>query len=60
MAMEKVVRIFKSHAEAADHEFFAALTPTERLAILLELIGWDDPDAATIERSVRIRPLAES
>ena len=38
--MKKVVRKFKTHAEAdkADREYYRSLTPEERLDILLDLI----------------------
>lgn len=38
--VERVVRIFKSHAEAdaADREFYRSLTPQQRVDMLLELI----------------------
>ena len=39
--MERVARIFKSHAEAdsADREFYRRLTPQQRVDILLELVA---------------------
>lgn len=39
--MQKVVRVFNSHAEAekADREFYRSLTSRERLDILLTLIA---------------------
>ena len=39
--MERVVRIFNSHAEAnaADREFYRRLTPQQRVDMLLELVA---------------------
>jgi hypothetical protein len=47
-SMEKVVRIFHSHAEAdeADALWDAQLTPEERIRITLELRNLRHPDAA--------------
>jgi hypothetical protein len=46
--MEKVVRIFNSHAEAdaADALWDAQLTPEERIRIAIELRDRRHPDAA--------------
>jgi hypothetical protein len=46
--MEKTVRIFRSFEEAdeAEAEFYARLTPSERVQILIELRGLQHPDAA--------------
>jgi hypothetical protein len=46
--MEKVVRIFNSHAEAdaADALFDAQLSPDERIRIVVELRDRRHPDAA--------------
>jgi hypothetical protein len=59
--MEKIVRKFDSFeaADQADDEYYAALSGNEKLQILLELIMPENPDAAVIERSARIHPLAE-
>ena len=64
--MERVVRIFNSHAEAeaADRAFYAAMSPQERLDMLLpmqeryrESLG----DAGSrFERTCRIVPLSKS
>jgi len=39
--MQKIARIFRSHAEAekSDREFYRSLTPSQRLDILLTLIA---------------------
>ena len=59
--MKKVIRVFKSfqEAEKADREFYQSLTPSERLDILLALIGrnqQDKPDEAGtgLERVYRV------
>ncbi len=59
--METVVRKFASFDEAdnADYEYYRSLCGNEKLQILLELIMPENPDAAVIERSARIHPLAE-
>lgn len=59
--MEKIVRKFDSFeaADLADDEYYAALSGNEKLQILLELIMPENADAAVIERSARIHPLAE-
>ena len=59
--MEKVVRKFRSFDEAdnADDEYYRALSGDEKLQMLLELIMPENPDAAVIERSARVRPLTE-
>ena len=40
--MEKVVRIFKSHEEAdeADRQFYASLTPQQRMDMMVELLDF--------------------
>ena len=60
-SMEKVVRKFHSFAEAdnADDEYYRELSGSEKLQMLLELIMPENPDAAVIERSARVHPLAE-
>ena len=57
--MEKVVRKFASFAEEeeAEYAYYQGLSGDERLQILLELTMPENPDAGTIERSVRIGPL---
>lgn len=59
--MEKVVRKFTSFAEEEEAEFayYRKLSGDQRLQLLLELVMPEDPDAGTIERSARIRPLVE-
>ncbi|MGO4884430.1 MAG: hypothetical protein ACLP59_26950 [Bryobacteraceae bacterium] len=56
--MEKVVRIFDSHAEAdeADALWEAQLTPEERIRITIELRDRRHPDAAQqgLERVCRV------
>jgi hypothetical protein len=65
-AMERVVRVFSSfdEAEQADVEFYASLTPRERLDVLLELIERHrsalGPSAQRFERVVRVVDLAHS
>jgi hypothetical protein len=59
--MEKVVRKFDSFAaaEQADNERYRAMSGNEKLRLLLELIMPENPDAAVIERSARVYPLAQ-
>lgn len=59
--MEKVVRKFASFAEEeeAEYTYYRELSGEQRLKILLELVMPENSDAGTIERSVRIRPLAQ-
>ena len=59
--MEQVVRKFRSFDEAddADDEYYRALSGNEKLQILLELIMPENPDAAVIERSAWVYPLAQ-
>jgi hypothetical protein len=59
--MQKIVRKFKlpQDTEAADLADYRDLSGNEKLQILLELIMPENPDAAIIERSARIHPLAE-
>lgn len=59
--MQKFVRKFHldEDIEAADLADYRDLSGNEKLQILLELIMPENPDAAIIERSVRIHPLAE-
>ncbi|HXM44119.1 MAG TPA: hypothetical protein VN924_22985 [Bryobacteraceae bacterium] len=62
--MEKVVRIFESHAEAdeADALFDAQLSPDERIRITIELRDRRHPDAAQqgLERVCRVVELERS
>jgi len=60
-AMEKIVRKYKSHAEAeqAEIERYAAMTPEERLQVMIEINMPEDPNEGAIERCVRIHPLHE-
>jgi hypothetical protein len=59
--VEKIVCKFDSFAAAdeADDEYYRVLSGNEKLQILLELIMPENPDAAVIERSARIHPLAQ-
>ncbi len=59
--MEKIVRKFSSFEDAdkADDEYYRNLSGNEKLQLLLELIMPENPDAAVIERSARVHPLAE-
>lgn len=59
--MQKVVRKFRSFAEAeeAEYEAYRRLSGNEKLQMLLELLTPEHPDEAVIERSARIHPLAE-
>jgi len=59
--MEKIVRKFHlvEDSDAADYMDYRDLSGNEKLQILLELIMPEDPNAAVIERSARIHPLAE-
>lgn len=56
--MEKVIRIFRSFAEAdqADFEYHQSLTPEQRLDILGELIARTQPDEnkQRLERVCRV------
>ncbi len=59
--MEKIAQKFDSFhaADEADLANYQKLSGNERLAILLELIRRHNSNDATIERCVRIYPLAE-
>jgi hypothetical protein len=59
--MEKIVRKFKSFDEAdqADDDYYRSLSGNQRLAILLELIMPENPDAAIIEQCARVYPLTK-
>jgi hypothetical protein len=59
--MENVVHKFATLAAAdqADLERYRAMTGNEKLQILLDLIMPENPDAATIQRSARVYPLAQ-
>ena len=59
--MEKVVHKFTSFAEEeeAEYAYYRNLSGTQPLQLLLELVMPENPDARTIERSARIRPLVE-
>ncbi len=56
--MERVIRKFATfeEAEAADRAYYRALTPGERLAIMLDMIYPEGGDAASagFERAYRI------
>jgi len=62
--MERVVRKFRSHEEAAAAEAEEDLrfTPEQRIQILLDLQAWTHPDAAAqrFERVYRITQLSRS
>jgi hypothetical protein len=57
--MEKIMRKFLSFEEAddTDYEYYRTLSGNEKLQLLLDLIMPENPDAAAIERSVRVHPL---
>ena len=59
--MQKIVRKFHlvEDSDTADYMDYRDLSGNEKLQILLELIMPEDPNAAVIERSARIHPLAE-
>ena len=59
--MQKIVCKFRSFEEAdnADYEYYRTLSGNEKLQLLLDLIMPENPDAATVERSARVHPLAE-
>ena len=59
--VQKVVRKFRTfeEAEEAEYAYYKALSGDEKLQMLLELIMPEDPNAAVIERSVRVHPLSE-
>jgi hypothetical protein len=59
--MEKTVCKFKSFDEAdqADDDYYRCLSGNQRLAILLEFIMPENPDAAIIERCARVHPLTK-
>lgn len=55
--MDKVVRKFKSHAEAerADREYYRSLTPEQRMEIFFELVRRVQGDPpARLERIYRV------
>ena len=60
--MEKIVRKYDDFAAAdkAEEERYREMSSSEKLAILLDLIMPENPDEGTIQRSVRVYPLAES
>ncbi len=61
--MQQVVRIFRSFAESekSDREYYASLSPEERLDILLELIARSQPHETEqrLERVYRVAKLGE-
>jgi hypothetical protein len=59
--MEKIVRKFVSFWEVdnADYDYYRTLSGNEKLQLLLDLIMPENPDAATVERSARVHPLAK-
>jgi hypothetical protein len=61
--VEKVIRIFRSFAEAdkADFEYYQSLTPEQRLDILGELISLAQPDETKqrLKRVCRVIKLQE-
>ncbi len=62
--MERVARVFSSFEEAdqADAEYDAALSPEQRIAIVIELRNMRHPDAAEqrLERVCRVTKLEQS
>ncbi len=66
MAMDSSIRRFEtlSEADSAEAEYYAALTPEERLNILLELIAMtrsdQDEDSQRFERVYRVVELSRS
>jgi hypothetical protein len=64
MVVEKIVQVFRSFEEAdrADARFDAALSPQERLRILIELRDMRHPDAAEqrLARVCRVVKLEQS
>jgi hypothetical protein len=63
MSSKKEVEIkkFSSFDEQAksDDDYYESLTPKERLEILFSLIGHKENKDGTVERCVRIYPLAQ-
>ena len=59
--MEKAVRKFDSFDEAddADYEYYRTLSGDEKLQLPLELIMPENPNAAVIEQSAWVYPLAQ-
>ena len=60
--MIKSVKMFYSFADAerADDEYYASLTPEERLDVLLEMIaGHQDPENEITERFERVSRIVE-
>jgi len=59
--MQKVVRKYHlfEDTEAADYADYRDLSGNEKLQILIDLTMPENPNAAIIERSARIHPLAE-
>lgn len=60
--MQKVVQKFSNFdaADQSDIEYLRSLTGEQRLEMLLELISVNNADDATIQRSARVYPLAQS
>jgi hypothetical protein len=64
--MEPVVRVFRSHQQAdeADREFYASLTPEQRVDIVLQLQNMlrdpNDPASERLAPVYRIVPLERS
>ena len=65
-AVDKTVKVFSNFADAerADEEYYASITPAERIEILLELIERHrssfGPAAERLERVYRVTELAKS
>jgi hypothetical protein len=59
--VERVIRVFNSHAEAdaADRAYYRSLTPQQRLDILLEMLAWGRTGDATGERLERVYRIVE-
>ena len=60
--VQKVVQKFRTfeEAEEAESAYYKALSGDEKLQLLLELILPEEPNAAIIERSVRVHPGTEN
>jgi len=59
--MDKVVKMLPlEESDRADFEYYAGLTPQERLNILIDLVTSQGTLIGTIKRLIRIRPIAES
>ena len=59
--VRRIIQKFSSFvdAERADNAYYRGLTYTEKLKILICLIGHKDPKDGIIQRRIRIYPLAQ-